>query len=129
MRQTKPRQAGAQKGAMREIAEWLVTLAGAIVIALLIHAYIGQGYTVLGPSMQPTLFTGERVVIGKLTYRLAEPQRGDIVVVKYPKSATNPAGENSYVKRVIGVPGDTLEVRDGRLIRNGDVVDEPYIKE
>lgn len=117
------------KGAGREILEWFFTLASAILIALLVHTYIGQGYTVLGPSMQPTLYTGEKVVIGKLTYRLAEPQLGDIVVVKYPKSASNPEGDNSYVKRVVGLSGDTLEVREGQLIRNGQVVDEPYIKE
>lgn len=128
-RKRRARHARPKVSLWREILEWVITLASAFIIAILIHRFIGQGYTVLGPSMQPTLYTNEKVIISKIHYRFGEPQRGDIAVVYYPPSASNPGGSNSYVKRVIGVPGDVLAVVDGKLMRNGMQVNEPYIKE
>ncbi|MDD3243041.1 MAG: signal peptidase I [Eubacteriales bacterium] len=125
-----PRHAPKKKNSVgREILEWVITLGVAVVVALLIHTFIGQPYTVLGPSMQPTLYTGERVILSKITYRVAEPQAGDIVVVKYPESGRNPNGKNFYIKRVVGVAGDVIAVKGGVLLRNGQAVEEPYLGE
>jgi len=124
-----PAPAPRKKSLAREILEWGLTLGAAVALAMLIHAFIGQPYTVFGPSMQPTLVTGERVVLSKITYRFTEPANGDIVVVRYPVSVRNPSGRNSYIKRIVGMPGDMLEVRGGVLLRNGEQVDEPYLGE
>jgi signal peptidase I len=80
--------------------------------------------TVDGSSMLPTFENGESVAIDKAVYRLHPPQRGDIIVFHHPMDP------NRYlIKRVIGVVGDTIEIKDGQLIRNGEVIQEPYIAE
>jgi signal peptidase I len=73
-------------------------------------------------SMQPNLFEGEFVVVNKLAYRWTEPERGDIVVFRFP---LNP--EKRYIKRLIGLEGDFVEARDGSIFINGEALDEPYL--
>jgi signal peptidase I len=74
-------------------------------------------------SMQPTLFAGNFVVVNKLAYRFGEPARGDIVVFEYPP---DPA-QDPYIKRVIGLPGDRVQITDGKVIINGHHIQEPYL--
>lgn len=98
------------------------TVAGAVVLALLIMFFVARAFTVDGPSMQPTLHTGERLLIDKITYRFREPARGDIVVFRYP------ADPSSYfIKRVIGVPGDHIQIAQGRVYVNGQLLEEEYV--
>jgi signal peptidase I len=78
-------------------------------------------------SMAPTLQKGDYLLLNTLIYRLGEPQRGDVVVFRAPPNAD--PDTRDFVKRVVGLPGDTLAVWNGRLFRNGQVVSEPYIKE
>ena len=107
----------------KEIFSWVVSIALAFVVAFLINTYIGRMVQVDGPSMQPTLYTGERVLVGRVPYYFRAPVAGEIVVVHFP-------GEKEFfVKRVIGVAGDELEMRDGVLYRNGLPCDEPYLRE
>ncbi len=75
-----------------------------------------------GSSMEPTLHTGEFVIVDKVSYRIGAPQRGDVIVFHYPR---NPQKE--YIKRVIGLPGDTVNITDGHVYINGQVIQEPYI--
>ena len=75
-----------------------------------------------GASMEPTLATGEYVVVNRLSYRLGTPQRGDIIVFHPPL-----APQEEYIKRVIGLPGDEVEVRDGTVYVNGQALDETYL--
>jgi len=75
-----------------------------------------------GFSMEPTLHSGEFVIVNKLAYKLGEPQHGDVIVFRYPR---DPEQEN--IKRVIGLPGDVVQVRNGQLYVNDQLVDEPYI--
>ena len=81
-----------------------------------------QSYLVQGASMLPTLREGERVLVDKLTYKLREPARGEVVVFRYPADM-----RRKFIKRVIGVPGDVVEVRDWLVYVNGEPLHEEYI--
>ena len=97
----------------REIRGWVISLVAAIVIALLLRFFVFEFIRVEGPSMEPTLSTNEYVFMEKMTYRFAEPDRGDIVICKFP------GRKETFVKRVIGIEGDVLEIRSGVLYVNG----------
>ena len=104
------------------IWDWIKALLVAVVIALLIRQFVFTFFIVDGPSMQSTLVTGERVLVDKLLYDIASPKRGDVIVFHATPT-------EDYIKRIIGLPGDTIEVRNGQLYRNGVAVHEPYIQE
>jgi signal peptidase I len=108
------------KGFVREL---LITLGLAIVIYLLLQLVI-QSSIVNNISMQPTLIDGQRLIVGKAAYWFSEPQRGDIVIVRPPIETST-----EYVKRLIGLPGDTIAVKGGKVYVNGVALVEPYIKE
>lgn len=110
---------GAVVNALVEAAK---TLVGAAVLAVLIMTFVARAFTVDGPSMLPTLHNGERLMIDKISYRLREPQRGEIVVFRYP---ANP--REHFIKRIIGLPGDVVEIRGGRVYINGVALEEPYL--
>ena len=76
-----------------------------------------------GASMEPTLVSGEYVIVSKLSYRFGTPQRGDIIVFHFPRDP-----KEEYIKRVIGLPGDEVEVRHGSVYVNGQLLDETYLK-
>jgi signal peptidase I len=105
----------------RFLLDILETLVLAIVLYFGINA-VSARVRVDGFSMNPTLQDGEYILINKLAYKLGEPMRGDIVVFVFP---VNP--EEDLIKRIIGLPGDTITVQDGVLSINGVVMDEPYI--
>ena len=96
-------------------------MAGVVFFAL---EFATGRFRVDGPSMQPSLYTGQYVLVDKLAYRLGSPQRGDVVVVLPNKPQPQP-----FVKRLMGLPGDTLTVRDGSVFINSGKVVEPYIAE
>ena len=99
----------------------LLVLAASAVAALVI-TFVAQSYLVQGASMLPTLREGERVLVDKLTYKLREPARGEVVVFRYPADM-----RRKFIKRVIGVPGDVVEVRDWLMYVNGEPLHEEYI--
>ena len=115
----KPEKKAKAGGALREIIETLVLTA---VIFLGVRVLV-QNYKVEGFSMEPTLNDGQYLLINKVGLHFQQPRRGDIIVFEYPLDTTK-----SFVKRVIGVPGDTVEVRNQQTIVNGKVLSEPYIK-
>ena len=106
-------------GALREILETLLLTA---VIFLGVRVLV-QNYKVEGFSMEPTLADGQYLLINKVGMHFHQPERGDIIVFRYPLDPSK-----SFVKRVIGVPGDTVEVRNQQTIVDGHVLAEPYIK-
>ncbi len=108
------------------IGVWLVelgeTILPAVVIAILINLFLAQATRVYGSSMEPNLHTDQRLVVEKVSYRLHEPKRGDIVVIRMPER-----GPELLIKRVIALPGETIEIQNGQVLINGTVIDEPYL--
>jgi signal peptidase I len=119
----KPDGRQAAKSPAREVMEWAVTLAAAVLLALAIHTWVGQIVVVDGPSMEPTLYTDEAVIAGKVEYRFAGPKRGDIVIVRFPGS------DRDYIKRVVATGGERISVSGGSVFIGGKRLDEPYIRE
>jgi signal peptidase I len=103
---------------------WLLVAAGALLGALLLRTFVVQQFAVDGQSMMGTLHSGDRVIVNKLSYRLHEPRRGDVVVLENLDGAVE---IRDLIKRVIGIPGDTVEYRDCQLFVNGQRVAEPYL--
>jgi len=102
--------------------EFITTIIPAILIALFINVYIAEAAEIeAGPSMQPNFYAGYRVMTEKVSYYLHLPRRGDVVVVERPEN------EGNLIKRVIGLPGETIEVRNGHAIINGEPIDEPWV--
>ena len=101
--------------------ELLETILPAILIALLLNVFVGQATRVQGQSMEPNLHTDQRLVVEKVSYRFHGPRRGDVVVLRVPSQ-----GEELLIKRVVALPGETIEVRDGRVYIDGQLLEEPY---
>lgn len=104
--------------------EWIVVVAVAISAALLVRAFVLQQFAVSGNSMYTTLHDGDRVLVNKLSYRLHDPRRGDVVVLK---TLGESIGERDLIKRVVALPGETVEYRQCVLLVDGAVVVEPYL--
>lgn len=105
-----------------EAKDWIVSIAVAMILAFFIRYFIVELYLVDGPSMMPTLQNQERLVVNKFIYRFRAPERGEILVFKYPSDPSR-----DFIKRVIAVPGDTIEIKDGRVFVNQQLMNEPYI--
>ncbi len=103
-----------------ELWEWTKALLIAFAIAAIIRYFLFTPIAVDGESMMPTLEDGDRMIVNKIGYKIGEPKRFDIVVFHAPE-------QKNYIKRVIGLPGDTLEYKDDQLYINGDPIDEPYL--
>jgi signal peptidase I len=106
------------------LAEWIIVVVVAISSALLVRAYVLQQFAVEGTSMLNTLHPSDRVLVNKLSYRLHDPRRGDVVVLK--RIETN-SQERDLIKRVVGLPGETIAYRDCQLFINGVLLKEPYL--
>jgi signal peptidase I len=113
---------GVIRCASRIIWEVVTTVVPALLIALFINVHVAQAVEIeAGPSMQPNLYQGYRLMIERVSYRFHPPNRGDIVV------ADRPGEEVSLVKRVMGLPGETIEVRGGHVLIDGASVEEPWV--
>jgi signal peptidase I len=106
----------------REIFETLILI---VLVYTLVNLATVRFY-IDGPSMQPTFFAGQFLIVSRVNYLLDQPQRGDIVVFNAPGSREE---DPPLIKRVIGMPGETLELRDGQVYVDGNRVDEPYVRE
>jgi len=106
---------------IRGLAEWLLAAALAFLAYLFLSSYVYATAEVSGPSMNPTLHHGERAIINKLIYIFGAPEKGDIIAFPYP---SNPV--DKHVKRIIGVPGDYIEVYDNKLFVNGELLEDDF---
>jgi signal peptidase I len=111
-----------RSGFLRFLVDVLETLVLSVVLFVSINL-ISARIRVDGASMEPTLISGEYVIVSRLSYRLGTPQRGDIIVFHFPRDP-----KEEYIKRVIGLPGDEVEVRTGAVSINGQPLDETYLK-
>ena len=107
-----------------EVKDWLISIVVAVVLAFLIRQFVVELYIVDGPSMRPTLQSQQRLVVNKFIYRFRAPEKGEILVFQYPRDPSR-----DFIKRVIAVPGDTVEIKDGRVLVNDQVLSEDYILE
>jgi len=110
----------------RTAISWLRDLSVSVVIAIIVILFLYQPVKVEGTSMTPSLVNDERIFINKFVYRfgISDIVRGDTIVFWAPEDSTK-----SYIKRVIGVPGDVVEIVDGTVILNGQRQEEPYIRD
>ena len=107
---------------VQECFAWLRTLASAAIYATLLITFVGQVARVQGTSMAPTLEDQDRLIVNKLAYRLADQQVGDIVMHYYPLDP-----EKTFVKRVIAQAGDHVRIVEGRVFRNGVLLDDSFV--
>jgi signal peptidase I len=124
---------------VRVALDWVFTIAGAVVIVFALKAWVVNPYRIPSSSMEPTLHCArpadgckarysDRVLANRFIYRFRDPKRGEIVVFKTPPEAQLRCGEGgTFVKRLIGLPGDRISERDGIVYINGTRLDEPYI--
>ena len=108
------------------IIEWFVILALALTVALLVRATVVQTFFIPTPSMVPTLKVDDRLLVDKITLRTRDVRRGDIVVFERPATFTDTTIKD-LIKRVVGLPGETLEGHDGAVWVNGKRLEEPYL--
>ncbi len=106
----------------REIMEWIIVIEIAVILAVVLNMFLIVNAVIPSASMETTIMTGDRIFGNRLAYTNHDPQRGDIVIFKYPDDETQ-----LFIKRLIGMPGETLEMIDGVIYINGDPLDEPYL--
>lgn len=138
------RRARRRSNSRRNAIEWVVVVAGALLVAIIIKTFLFQAFYIPSVSMEPTLKVGDRVLVNKLSYKLHGVHRSDIVVFERPssdpqtvegcdgKSVTITPQKNTeevhdLIKRVVAVGGETVESRGGRIYVNGNLLDEPYL--
>ncbi|MEM6402911.1 MAG: signal peptidase I, partial [Cyanobacteria bacterium P01_D01_bin.116] len=117
--------------AWRSLRENLILITIALVLAFFIRTFIAEPRYIPSDSMLPTLETGDRLVIEKISYRFNSPKFGDIVVFQPPPELQRRgySKDQAFIKRVIGTPGDTLKIDNGKVYLNGNILQEDYIKE
>jgi signal peptidase I len=125
----------------RTILDWVLTIGFAIAFILVFEAEVAKPYRIPSPSMEPTLHCArpapfclgshsDRIIANRLAYRFSSPKRGQIVVFTAPAAASKCGsgdGGTTFVKRLIGLPGDTVSERDGSVLVNGARLREPYV--
>ncbi len=110
-----------KKSSLREMVEVIVT---ALVLAFLIKTFVVGNFWIPSESMVPTIEVNDKVIVTNFSYWFEGPKRGDVIVFRYPLDT-----KKDYIKRCIGLPGETVEFRDSKLYVNGQLVEEPYLPE
>ncbi len=101
----------------KAIYSLIETILVALVLAIVLYLFIMTPHEVVGNSMHPTYKNGEFLMANKITYRISEPKRGDVIIFKYSDTA-------DFIKRIIGVPGDEVMIKDGKIYINGELLNE-----
>ncbi|MGA9173465.1 MAG: signal peptidase I [Thermoactinomyces sp.] len=111
-----------QKNRKKNALDWAKAIVLALIIAVIVRMFVFEPFNVSGPSMQDTLFTGDLVIVDKLLYTFREPHRGEVIVFHAPD-------QQDFIKRVIALPGETIEAKNNKIFVNGKIINEPYISE
>ena len=119
------------KNFVQELLSWVEVIVVAVVLAFFLVTFIIVNATVPSGSMENTIMPGDRLLGLRLTYYFSSPKRGDIAVFHYPVDDELLGKKTNYIKRVIGLPGETVEIRNAKIYINGsdEPLDEPYLKE
>jgi signal peptidase I len=116
--------------ATRSIIEWILVVAGAVAVALLVRVFAVQAFYIPSESMEPTLEVNDRVLVNRLSYKLHDVNRGDVIVFEKPDSLVTPVGPNEIkdlIKRVVALPGESVVFQDGNVFIDGRELAEPYL--
>jgi signal peptidase I len=127
--QTEPAATAKHKPTSRVVREWIIVLAVALGSAALIRVFVFQQYYIDGSSMETTLQPHDRVLVNKLSYRLHDVNRGDVVVFDRVTGGGASVQHDDLIKRVIALEGETIEIRSCDVYIDGDLLDEPYLSE
>lgn len=106
----------------REVMEWIIVIEVAVILAVVLNMFIIVNAIVPTASMETTIMTGDRLFGNRLAYNKEDPARGDIVIFKFPDDE-----KQLFIKRIIGMPGDTVQMVSGTVYVNGEALDEPYL--
>lgn len=117
-------ESGSDDAVRKEVISWVKTIVFALLLGIFVNTCVIVNAEIPSASMTNTIKIGDKVIALRLAYLFDEPQKGDIIVFRYPDDETR-----LFVKRLIGMPGDTVEAKDGNLYINGEIVQEDYIKE
>jgi signal peptidase I len=107
----------------RALFDWVIVIGVALLVAFLVRTFVLAHFVVDGESMETTLYDGDRVFVNKLSYRLHDPNRGDVVVLHEISGAS----ERDLIKRVIALPGETIQIRSCQVLIDGRLLEEPYL--
>jgi len=110
-----------QNSKRREVLSWIFYILIVLALTFVIITFIGQRTQVIGESMEPTLANGDNLIVDKLTYRFHDPKRFDIIVFPYQYKANT-----NYIKRIIGLPGETVQIIGSDIYIDGEILDENY---
>ncbi len=119
---------GPSRRAARQGLELIILIGVAVAIALIVKAFVVQAFFIPSESMVPTLKVQDRVLVNKLSYQFGDPERGDIVVFEAPPGQAT-SEIKDLIKRLMGLPGDVIEGRDGHVYINGQLLVEPYLED
>ena len=123
----RPRPAHRTRRGTRWVIEWAIVLVVAVVVAVGIRTFVVQTFFIPSASMEPTLMIGDRILVDKLSYHLHAVHRGDIVVFATPPGENAGPNVKDLVKRVIGLPGDTISSAGGQVVIDGKPLKEPWL--
>lgn len=126
MTETTERRKLTKKELLKEVVSYAVLTISAILFVMVLKQKVIVNAQVPSGLMESTVMTGDRIIINRLAYQFGEPKRGDIILFPYPDNE-----KEDYLKRIIGRPGETLEIRNGKVYLNGsnEALEEPYLKE
>lgn len=108
----------------KELLEFIRDLIIIFVLAMFLRTFVFENTRVLGPSMEPTLHDGDLIIVNKLEYYFTDPERGEIIVFPYKGDPSK-----QYIKRIIALPGEVIDIREGKVYINGELYEEEYILE
>jgi signal peptidase I len=112
---------------LKQIFEWIVVIAIALIVAMLVRLFLLQQFYISGPSMETTMFSDNRVLVSKLAYKIGDIDRGDVVVFDRATMNGSQIEHDDLIKRVIGLGGESIEIRDCSVYIDGTKLDEPYL--